>query len=652
MVVAHFVMARNNRLNWSQMEGYLRRVYIRPPALLFATFAVYLAVGMAFASVAQAGTPPQAGTGSAAPSTGQSEKQPESAQAPVTGKGVFRAQVPLVVLDVVVTDTKRHPVHGLKASDFTVLERGQEMSLESFEEHRFDQAPPPAPLPTEQHLHPNVFTNITSTPNNGPLNILLMDALNTPITDQMYVRKQMLEYLKTLPEGTRIAIFGLSTRLYILQGFTSDPALLKAVLTRKKGLPSESPLLTTPQEEELQQDQFDMVSGSPSATQMQANMQQFQAEMSTFQLTLRMQYTLDAMNDLARYLSGLPGRKNLIWFSGSFPLNVLPDGNLPNPFGAMAQFADDVKSTADLLTRSQVAVYPVDARGLFTNPAFSASASGRNPNAVAKSNAKFFARTAAEHASMDAMAEQTGGKAIYDTNGLKQAVQEVISQGSNYYTLAYTPTNRKWDGSYRSVRVKLDQSRVDLFYRHGYYADDPSAAPVHGQSALPMNAMQAAMQRGGPDPTQIIFAVKIVPAAERDNTLPKSNRPIGKQMKPPYRHYAVYYVPSLPDISFEAAPDGTYHASLEFVTMLYSPHGELMNTTSSELNTNLPAAKYKELVEHGLRLLQQIDVPEKGEYFLRMGVHDIKTDRVGAIEVPLGAIQAGPPLASPAPAPK
>jgi VWFA-related protein len=572
------------------------------------------------------------------------------------GKGVLKSQVPLVVLDVVVTDGKGHPVRGLKASDFTVLEKGQKMTLQSFEEHRLDQTPPPAPLPTKRDLGPNIFTNITYTPNNGPLNILLMDALNTPMSDQGYVRQQMLEYLKKLPDGTRIAIFSLSTRLFILQGFTTDPAVLRAVLTRKKGLPSESPLLATPQDAEAQQDVISAMGNSPASAQMQADMQQFLAEINTSQTTMRMQYTLAAMNDLARYFSGLPGRKNLIWFSGSFPFNIMPDGDLENPFGAMADFAEDVKATADLLTRSQVAVYPVDARGLFTNEALSASVSGRrfvgNPRALEKSDTNFFRQTAAEHATMDAIAEQTGGKALYDANDLKGAVQEAINQGSNYYTLTYTPTNRKWDGSYRSVRVELDQSSVDLFYRHGYYADDPSAPPVHGQKALPMSAMQTAMLRGGPDPTQILFAVKIVCAAERENTLPPANRPNQKKMRPPYRHYTVWYVPDLRDISFAATSDGSYHGSLEFLTMLYSPDGELMNSTGTVLNANMPAAEYKELMERGLRLFQPIDAPDKGEYFLRLGIHDIKTDRVGAIEVPLAAIQPGLAPASPAPAPK
>ena len=60
---------------------------------------------------------------------------------------------------------------------------------------------------------------------------------------------------------------------------------------------------------------------------------------------------------------GLPGRKNLIWFSGSFPVNFTPDYTQENPFKAVADYQDDVRKTTDLLVRSQVAVYPIDGRG-------------------------------------------------------------------------------------------------------------------------------------------------------------------------------------------------------------------------------------------------------------------------------------------------
>ncbi len=356
------------------MASPTHHVHFLTAASISAALAAYLAGGFVSSASSQTATQPQGGAASATPSPQQGQTQPSPA--PRGGKYVLESQVPLVILDVVVTDSKGNPQHGLKASDFTVLENGEKMTPQNFEEHRSDQVRPPAPMPTRHDLGPNVFTNITYTPNNGPLNILLLDALNTPHADQAYVRRQMLEYLKKLPEGTRIAIFGLSTRLFILQGFTTDPAVLKAVLSGKGRMSPNSPLLTTPQEDEAQDQQVDMIGGmgnDPTSAQMQASLQQFQAQTNSFQIRLRMEYTLSAMNDLARYLSGLPGRKNLIWFSGSFPLNILPGGDLQDPFGAMEKFEDDVRTTADLLTRSQVAVYPVDARGLFSNPGFSAS---------------------------------------------------------------------------------------------------------------------------------------------------------------------------------------------------------------------------------------------------------------------------------------
>src|SRR6202040_835201 len=108
-----------------------------------------------------------------------------------------------------------------------------------------------------------------------------------------------------------------------------------------------------------------------------ANMRQFEAQQQSFQLQLRVKYTLDAMSQIARYLSSIPGRKNLIWFSGSFPISVLPDttGNLPDPFAVVADYEKEFRDTVNLLARSQVAVYPVDARGLTNAPVYDAATS-------------------------------------------------------------------------------------------------------------------------------------------------------------------------------------------------------------------------------------------------------------------------------------
>ena len=147
----------------------------------------------------------------------------------------------LVIVDVVVTDSSRKPVHGLKASDFTLREGDTPQVIKNFEEHTA-LTPADATRFTEMpKLEPGIFTNYTPEPANGAVNLLLLDTLNTPLASQAYVRQQLLAYLKARPPGTRIAIFGLTTRLTVLQGFTSDPETLKNVMT--KGLGKSSPLL-------------------------------------------------------------------------------------------------------------------------------------------------------------------------------------------------------------------------------------------------------------------------------------------------------------------------------------------------------------------------------------------------------------------------
>ncbi len=191
-----------------------------------------------------------------------------------------------------------------------------------------------------------------------------------------------------------------------------------------------------------------------------ANLKTFEDNVSSFQTKVRIRYTLDAMNELARYLAGIPGRKNLIWFSGSFPLNILPtsDGSA-DAFAAVVDAGDEYRDTIHLLTRAQVAVYPVDARGLQTAPMFSATQKGSrysaNPSNFNKDQQSFSTANAAEHETMNAMAEDTGGQAFYNTNGLSSAVSEAIDNGSHYYTLAYTPSDLKREGDFRKIEVTL-----------------------------------------------------------------------------------------------------------------------------------------------------------------------------------------------------
>jgi len=604
----------------------------------------------------------------------------QSAPGPGAPMTTIHTSADLVVVDVVASDSQQNPVHKLTAADFTVMEDGKPQTVKIFEEH---QTQPSAPLPPAPKLDPGIFTNFSIAPANGALNILLLDKLNTPMDAQSVVRDQVLKFLKDVRPGTRIAIFSLTTELRLLQGFTSNPEILRALVEGKKGNQGASPLMNNATEgdqpgadDPMYDTMADALGNDPDAATILANLQQFEVEQQSFLLQLRARYTMDALNQLARSMSALPGRKNLIWFSGSFPVNIMPDPDMltlsanssaksgaftPDPFAGVASLEDEFRETVDLLARSQVAVYPIDARGLMVNPTMSATQSGstmiRKPNGFANANTKFFQQTSEEHGTMEQMAQATGGKAFVNTNGLKEAVEKAINAGSNYYTIAYTPTNRKWNGDYRKIQVKLDRPGVALAYRRGYFADDPNAPAQknQAQNAKPdpnqYSALRAAMLHGGPEPTELIFLASVRPTStDTEPALVPGNQTV-KKVSGPYRRYAVTFITNPKELNWTVTPDGAHRCTLEFMTFVYDGDGTRINVQYNGVGAAIPEARFASVQNGNIKYVQQISVPAKGDYYLRLGMRDVDSDHVGAVELPVDAVAKLPPIAVPLPAP-
>jgi VWFA-related protein len=142
----------------------------------------------------------------------------------------FRANARAVLVDVVVTDSHGNLVSGLRQQDFKLTENGKPETIVFFEEHK---GAPVVPIEIPK-MPPNVFTNVPLAPRADALNVILLDALNTPETDQSYVRARVLEFLKTMKPGTPLAVFSLATNLRLVQGFTGNPSTLLASLQDKK----------------------------------------------------------------------------------------------------------------------------------------------------------------------------------------------------------------------------------------------------------------------------------------------------------------------------------------------------------------------------------------------------------------------------------
>jgi len=220
-----------------------------------------------------------------------------------------------------------------------------------------------------------------------------------------------------------------------------------------------------------------------------------------------------------------------------------------------------------------------------------------------------------------------------------------IDSGVNYYTLAYSPTNREWNGAYRKIEVKLDRPGTTLAYRRGYYADDPSKPAPHGEEqttaagAAQYNPIRVAMQHGAPDPTELIFQADVRPSADGTETLPAPGNQPGQNFAGPFRNYAVTFTAKVGDADCEAGPDGVRQCALVFVTYVYDADGALVNKQTSGVHVGIPGERYAAAMTHNFVYRQDVSVPVKGEYFLRIGMRDDNNGGVGALEAPVAALE-------------
>ncbi len=188
-------------------------------------------------------------------------------------------------------------------------------------------------------------------------------------------------------------------------------------------------------------------------------------------MAIRVDETTDAMVSIAKFLGGYPGRKNLLWFSESFPDWIAPSSDFgADSFQGTADYSDKIRKASQALTDARIAVYPVDARGLEANQITSASSNPhinpRNPGGGFGGQLGRENNTRIDtQATMQQIAEQTGGKTCVNTNDLSGCVQGALDDSSAYYELAYYPENVKWDGKFHKITVKSNQHGIKLRYR-------------------------------------------------------------------------------------------------------------------------------------------------------------------------------------------
>lgn len=537
------------------------------------------------------------------------------------GQGApIKSEVRLVLVDVVVTSSNRRPVPGLRKEDFQIAEDGRPQTISFFEEHK-DSPAATISLPA---MPPDVFTNYPTVKSTDSVNVLLLDSLNTEVPDQAFVRAQMTNYLRaaaTVPTGARLSIFTLGSRLRMVRGFTADTSgLLAALSDSKSGTdPKIMRELPTPSQNTSEIIMLD----SQRSPEGRAEIKQFLDEEAAARTADRAGMTLQAFQQLARYLSSIPGRKNVMWVSGSFPVNFFPtaDARSAKP----GRHERDIQQTADLLTADQVAVYPILATGLAVNTVYDTDNYGRLIH-------DDDAGRAFNQIAMETLARDTGGKAFYNSNALTESLAEAVDEGSHFYTLAYAPDNSNMDGKYRHIELKTTGGPYQLSYRRGYYADNVKYAEA-GNDKKKSDSLTPLMAFGMPAFEQIVYKVRLAQANPEHGASPAGDN---AKLKAPLVRCSLDFAISVQDLQLEKSADGMRRGNIEVMLVAYDRNGMPVNSFRKKSEIVLPPEAYKEVMQIGLQMHREIDVP-KEEIFLRTGIYDLNSGNAGTLEISIPA---------------
>ncbi len=382
-----------------------------------------------------------------------------------------------------------------------------------------------APHP-EGALPPDTYTNETNGRSKYPLFVILLDSLNTAMSDQSFAQEELLKLAEELPRGSRVAVFRLGNRLSMLHGSTEDAAELVETIKSKKAAPQLGNFFDDPNLD-LALNAPDPTAGmgmkgGPGVTDVQHTFALQDPNEEGIRSDLTIDATIRALKALGLYLSQFRGRKNLVWLAGTFPIDIIPTtGTLglessglagsPDPFRGNRSYTISILDLALLLQSGNIAMYPVDVRGLIDTGLYNSAAVGAQGNgatvaATQLTLAAFAGSNGQMHEIMQTIAHDTGGRAYYNTNDLTGSMMEAFNDGSNYYSISYLPANQKWDGQFRKIRIGVDRDASKLYYRQGYYAKDTDK--LRHSFPSPDSTMKTAMLRGSPAVAEIIFSRK------------------------------------------------------------------------------------------------------------------------------------------------
>jgi VWFA-related protein len=446
---------------------------------LLASFLLMLAIsGIALAQTPGNYDPWTQGAGAGTGATGmQPTNNPDAATDRVSshadeGKLIqFKSQTTLIQVPVIVTNPAGKHIDGLTKTDFKVLENGKIQHITDCEEVISTKAAAAAPA-----SQAGTFTNVdadASKPRSST--IVVLDELNTPFLSQTYARQQLIKYLANhLDSSQPMGLMAITSKgLTVLSEPDSDPATLIAVLKNVSGKVSQMETFSNDAQAAAAGEAHvsglgGIHPGDSPENRIRAFMLAQDAVIGANVQSRAIETTLRSFLSIALSLTGVPGRKSLVWVTGSFPFDLDSFTSVPGDVNLRALY----ERTLNALNDAQVSMYPVDARGLLSDPTFLGENAGSMlaagvPDALRQSTI----------VSLKTFAQMTGGIAYYNTNDIAGAFGRAVQDSSSYYLLSYYLDHHNTKPGWRKLTVEVSQKDAEVRARAGYLVTDVAMNP-------------------------------------------------------------------------------------------------------------------------------------------------------------------------------
>jgi VWFA-related protein len=378
----------------------------------------------------------------------------------------FRSGVDVIQLDVSVLDKARHPVPGLTAADFTVLENGKPQRLVSVASVNASDRDPVRSA-WMRYASRDVATNdLADELGDGRLFAIVLDDMNLPADDPdilLSARATARYVLDQLGPSDRAAVV-FAQDAGKTQDFTDDHTKLQDAIDRLQPRPLTSveltPLGPGPGGADMAQRFSPLLMRSPCA---------------------RGEPVLPALDAVTGRLKVLPGQRKTIFYIGvGAALNA--GGGRGACDGQLNEMMRSILRTAH---QANINVHAIDPAGPGGYREYLARQAAAREQEMAISGRRLPpSNLRALHDFLKSLADGTGGRAVTDTDAIEPSIDRIFEEDGSYYLLGYESSAGAPDGKFRKVEVQVKRPDISVRTRSGYWAPEPSSATVRRDDSV------------------------------------------------------------------------------------------------------------------------------------------------------------------------